>query len=401
MNIVLKAEQFVFELFKDKASDAYIYHNFQHTSRVFYAVKVLVENLGISESDAEVLYLAAWFHDTGYSVSEHDHELKGGEVAREFLAQENYPEDKIKEVVRLIKATFVGHHPVDLLEEVIKDADTSHFADTNYLGISELLRAEWELTQKQIYSDLEWNTLNRDLLLNKHRYYTHYAKENWQRPKDENIVALQKRIFKLLSPESIAKEKKKEGKEDKREYSRAIDTMFRVTLNNHTRLSDIADSKANILLSVNAIIISIVLSSLIPKLDAPRNHHLIIPTFILLMSSVVSIISAILSTRPKVTSGSFTREEVQQKKVNILFFGNFYKMPLPEYEWAMNELMNDRDGLYNTLTKDLYFLGLVLNKKYRLLRITYGIFMTGIILSVMAFVWAFVNFSLGNSIWGV
>ena len=106
MNIVLKAEQFVFELFKDKVSDAYIYHNFQHTSRVFYAVKVLVENLGISESDAEVLYLAAWFHDTGYSVSEHDHALKGGEVAREFLAQENYPEDKIKEVVRLIKATF-------------------------------------------------------------------------------------------------------------------------------------------------------------------------------------------------------------------------------------------------------------------------------------------------------
>lgn len=401
MILINKAEQYVFELFKDKVSDAYIYHNFQHTSRVFLAVKVLVENLQVSENQAEVLYLATWFHDTGYSVSDQDHEQQSTEIAREFLTKENYPVEKIKEVQRLIKATSVGHHPIDLLEEIIKDADTSHFADINYLGISELLRAEWEITLNKTYSDLEWNTLNRDLLLNKHRYYTNYAKENWQKQKDENIVALQKRIFKLLSSESIAKEKKKDVKEDKREYSRAIDTMFRVTLNNHTRLSDIADSKANILLSVNAIIISIVLSSLIPKLDAPRNHHLIIPTFILLMSSVVSIISAILSTRPKVTSGSFTREEVQQKKVNILFFGNFYKMPLPEYEWAMNELMNDRDGLYNTLTKDLYFLGLVLNKKYRLLRITYGIFMTGIILSVMAFVWAFVNFSLGNSIWGV
>lgn len=401
MNIVLKAEQFVFELFKDKVSDAYIYHNFQHTSRVFLAVKVLVENSQVSEEEAEVLYLATWFHDTGYSVSEQNHEQQSREIAREFLTQENYPEEKIKEVQRLIKATCVGHLPIDLLEEIIKDADTSHFADVNYLGISELLKAEWEVTLNKTYSDVEWSTLNRDLLLNKHRYYTNYAKENWQKQKEENIVALQKRITKLLSPESLAKEKKKEVKDDKREYSRAIDTMFRVTLNNHTRLSGIADSKANILLSVNAIIISIVLSSLIPKLDAPRNHHLIIPTFILLMSSVVSIISAILSTRPKVTSGSFTREEVQQKKVNILFFGNFYKMPLPEYEWAMNELMNDRDGLYNTLTKDLYFLGLVLNKKYRLLRITYGIFMTGIILSVVAFVWAFVNFSLGNSIWGV
>lgn len=250
-------------------------------------------------------------------------------------------------------------------------------------------------------SDLEWNIGNRNLLLNKHRFYTGYAKENWQRQKEENIVNLQKRITKLSATEDNPKEKKKdkESKEDKDKYSRAIDTMFRVTLNNHTRLSGIADSKANILLSVNAIIISIVLSSLIPKLDAPRNHHLIIPTFILLMSSVISIIAAILSTRPKVTSGSFTREEVQQKKVNILFFGNFYKMPLPEYEWAMNELMKDRDGLYNTLTKDLYYLGLVLNRKYRLLRITYGIFMTGIILSVIAFVWAFVKYSSDHTVW--
>ena len=172
MNIVLKAEQFVFELFKDKVSDAYIYHNFQHTSRVFLAVKVLVENLQVSENQAEVLYLATWFHDTGYSVSDQDHEQQSTEIAREFLTKENYPVEKIKEVQRLIKATSVGHHPIDLLEEIIKDADTSHFADINYLGICELLRAEWEITLNKTYSDLEWNTLNRDLLLNKHRYYT-------------------------------------------------------------------------------------------------------------------------------------------------------------------------------------------------------------------------------------
>src|SRR5690606_18921117 len=191
MNIVLKAEQFVFELFKDKVSDAYIYHNFQHTSRVFLAVKVLVENLQVSDNDAEFLYLATWFHDTGYSVSEQDHEQQSMEIAREFLTKENYTVEKIKEVQRLIKATSVGHHPIDLLEEIIKDADTSHFADINYLGICELLRAEWEITLNKTYSDLEWNTLNRDLLLNKHRYYTNYAKENWQKQKDENIVALQ------------------------------------------------------------------------------------------------------------------------------------------------------------------------------------------------------------------
>lgn len=397
MTIVQKAENFVFSHFKNKVSEAHIYHNFLHTSRVFLATKFLVDNLSISEDKSEILYLASWFHDTGFSVCDETNENKGAQIARDFLVQNNYPDEKITEVERLILATSIDHEPTDVLEKIIKDADTSHFADENYIGISELLRVEWEQTQCKVMTDLEWNIGNRNLLLNKHRYYTDYAKENWQKPKEENIINLQKKITKLSSDVNSTTKKKdnKEPKEDKDKYSRAIDTMFRVTLNNHTRLSDIADSKANILLSVNAIIISIVLSTLIPKLDAPRNHHLIIPTFVLLMSSVISIISAIMSTRPKITSGSFTREEVQQKKVNILFFGNFYKMPLPEYEWAMNELMKDREGLYNALTKDLYYLGLVLHRKYRLLRITYNIFMTGIIVSVIAFIWAFLKYNIG------
>ena len=53
--------------------------------------------------------------------------------------------------------------------------------------------------------------------------------------------------------------------------------MFRVALRNHITLSDIADTKANILLSVNAIIISLVLSNLLPKLDNPSNHYLNFP----------------------------------------------------------------------------------------------------------------------------
>ncbi|MNG23857.1 hypothetical protein D3C84_1085100 [compost metagenome] len=109
----------------------------------------------------------------------------------------------------------------------------------------------------------------------------------------------------------------------------------------------------------------------------------------MLISSVITIIFAILSTRPKVTSGFFTREDVQDKKVNLMFFGNFYKMPLHEYDWAMNEMMKDRDYLYSTMIKDLYYLGLVLQRKYNLLRIAYNIFMIGIIVTVIAFVIAF------------
>src|SRR5690606_38840103 len=203
MTLVQKAEKFVFYLFRDKVSDAHIYHNFQHTSRVFLAVKILVENLQVSDNDAEILYLTSWFHDTGYSVSEQNHEQKSAEIARDFLVNENFPEEKIKKVERLIQGTCMAHNPTDLLEEIIKDADTSHFADANYLGICELLRAEWEITLNKTFSDLEWNTLNRDMLLNKHRYYTDYAKENWQRQKEENITGIQKRIVKFSIPKNF------------------------------------------------------------------------------------------------------------------------------------------------------------------------------------------------------
>lgn len=170
---------------------------------------------------------------------------------------------------------------------------------------------------------------------------------------------------------------------------RGIDTMFRTTLNNHNNLSGLVDNKANILLSVNAIIISVSLTTIIPKLDNPSNAHLILPTMILIVTSVIAITFAILATRPTITKGSFTKKEVDEKKVNLLFFGNFYKMPYKDYNWAMNELMKDKDYVYNSMIKDLFHLGIVLEKKYRLLRVAYSIFMFGLIISVLAFLIAF------------
>ena len=101
------------------------------------------------------------------------------------------------------------------------------------------------------------------------------------------------------------------------------------------------------------------------------------------------MVLSVLATRPNVTSGKFTKEDVEKRKVNLLFFGNFHQMELSEYEWALKELVKDKDYVYSSLTKDLYYLGIVLNKKYKILRITYNIFMLGMILSVISFIIAF------------
>lgn len=187
----------------------------------------------------------------------------------------------------------------------------------------------------------------------------------------------------------LKKASKSKKKEDKPE--RGVDTLFKVSLGNFTRLSGIADRKANILLSVNAIIISIALSRLFPKLDNIKNAYLVIPTFIMLISSVITIIFAILSTRPKIARAEFTDKDIDDRKVNLLFFGNFYKIPLIKYRSAMNEMMKDQEYLYNSLINDMYFLGIALDKKFKLLRIAYNIFMFGILLTVIAFLIAFLT----------
>lgn len=389
MNLVEQAKDFVEKLFKDKLSSSFTYHNLNHTLDVVVAVDTIADSENISPSDKEMLLLAAWFHDTGYINGCHKHEENGARIAADFLKDKGKPAEYIEKVADLIQTTTNGFVPKTLLEKIIKDADYYHLSSDQYASTCNALRLEWQNLNQKNFSDADWNSENLDFLANRHQYYTDFALKNWQPLKEKNIKRLRKKIKKMELDNSQEQEKELKKREKEEKPDKAVDTLFRVTLNNHTTLSGIADSKANILLSVNAIIISIALSTLIPKLDSPSNGHLVLPTFVMLMSSVITIIFAILSTRPKVTKGVFTRKDIEDQKVNLLFFGNFYKMPLEEYHWAMNEMMKDREYLYNSMIKDLYFLGVVLERKYRLLRLAYNFFMVGIIVSVVAFVIAF------------
>ncbi|TZF94325.1 HD domain-containing protein [Chryseobacterium panacisoli] len=390
MSILQKAKNYVEILFKDKLSSVYFYHNFIHTAYTVNKAEEIMKNTPVSEEDQEKVLVALWFHDTGYIECALNHEERSVELMKAFLQEENYPENYIADVEKLILATKIHYEPQNLLEKIVKDADFSHFAGHDYNDISDALRKEWELTNVRCFSNEEWNAGNLDMLKNKHTFYTDYAKENWEPLKKKNI----KKIEKKLEKEEEKKEEKKEnseGKKDKEKSDRSVDTLFRVTLNNHTRLSDIADSKANILLSVNAVIISVCLSVLVPKLDTPKNAHLILPSFILLLSSVLTIVFAILSTKPNVTKTTFTANDIANRKVNLLFFGNFHQMLFDDYHNAMKDLIKDRDYIYDSMVKDLYYLGKVLDRKYKLLSITYKVFMAGIIISVLSFGFAFLS----------
>jgi len=334
--------------------------------------------------------ISTWFHDVGYIDGCDDHETKSKAYASKFLKGKGVDDEQIEKVKDCIDATRVKKEPDNLMQKIIKDADSGHLASDDFEATSELLRQEWKLMDIKDYDPDEWIDINIQMLSNIHRYHTSYAKENWQPKKQLNLSELLKK--KKKQEKKLEKEKQKarykaDFKNDNPE--RSIQTLFRTTLRNHIKLSDIADTKANILLSVNAIIISLALSNIIPKLDNPSNQHLMFPSLILVIFSVVSIIMSIMSTRPQLTQGKFTKEQVRKRDVNILFFGNFHKMSFKDYKWGIDQIISDKDYVYEALTRDLHSLGIVLARKYKLLRLTYTVFLVGILISVISFLIGF------------
>ncbi len=184
---------------------------------------------------------------------------------------------------------------------------------------------------------------------------------------------------------------KKKKKKDNDKPDKGIETMFRISSKNQQELSDMADQKAHILITVNSIILSAIIGLVLRKVD--QYADLIIPSFVLMTVSILSMTFSILATRPSIPKGVFTKEDVDEKRVNLLFFGNFYKMSQEDYNYGMLKVMDDKDFLYGSLIKDVYSQGTVLGKKYHLLRIAYNIFMFGLIASVFAFIIAILFFS--------
>ena len=389
-----ETQAFVSDLLKNELHQTFLYHNYIHTERVFKSTLEIIAHSNLSEDERLILQLTALLHDIGYTKGCDNHEEHSVEIARHFLKSKGVDTKIIDAVADCIMATVFDAEPTNKLEEIIRDADASHFAKSYFEEASEYLRLELDLHKLKKYNPSQWRRENIRVLRDVHRFYSDYAKTHWQPKKDEILMSLIQKDAKKKSKKDIEKLKSKYKAQYKDQYKsanpdRSIQTFYRVALRNHINLSAIADTKANILLSVNAIIISLVLSNLISKLDNPSNAYLILPTLIFVTFSVVSMIMSIAATRPNITRGQFTKEDVKQKRVNLAFFGNFHKMKFDEYEWAIGEMLSDKDYVYNSLTKDLYFLGKVLDRKYRILRNTYTVFMVGMIISVLAFAISF------------
>jgi hypothetical protein len=347
------------------------------------------------------LMLAAWFHDTGYSSGRAEgHEEVSVQIATDFLHKHHVDETIIQRVSSSILATHMPQSPVSPIEKILCDADLMHLSTGDFKAMNQLLKQERENLVGHKISKKEWRKGNIKFLEG-HQYFTEYGQETLEPRKQENLRDLRKKKDEKEPvqeksqpfPYVSAALTKKDAADLKKSTERGVQTMFRLTSSNHLRLSSMSDNKAHIMISVNSIIISIIISVLFGKLAYYREY--IIPACILLGVCLGSITFSILATRPSVSSGRFTEDDIRNKKTNLLFFGNFHRMQLEDYQRAMNQMMKDGEYLYNSMIKDVYFLGVVLAKKYRYLRISYTIFMLGLIVAVIAF--AIAGISSGTS----
>lgn len=426
-SIIQAAEQYVRAFFASHQKEKRAYHNLSHTEAVVAAVREIAGHYQVSDQAFEIVSVAAWFHDVGYHIDPDAHEKAGAKAAADFLEKQGVDPQLTSQVEGCILATRMPQNPNGLLEAIVCDADLFHLGKDRFKEINKLMCQEKALCLGKELSKQEWR-LGTIAFLEAHHYHTDYCQMLLNDKKAANLAALKKKAAEaaarqqatavtvpltghreagggasqgtaLMPSEALPltpgkqadkgnqkgrkeeKKAKKEKKEDKPD--KGIETMFRVTAGNNQKLSNMADNKAHILISVNSIILSAVISLLLRKLDA--HEELAIPTFVLITVSLVTIIFSILSTRPTIPKGTFTQQDIEEKKTNLLFFGNFYKMNLQQYTEGMWKVMDDRDFLYGSLIKDVYAQGVVLGKKYRLLRTAYNVFMYGLIFSVIAY----------------
>lgn len=369
------AREKVGEIFSNEVDPKYAYHNMDHTLKVVAAVRVLMDQADLSDSEKEMLLLAAFFHDSGFIDGQPNHEIRSANIADKWLEKRGYPEDRRKIISRIIQSTHVDAIPELELGKLLKDADLSGLASKYYFVESEKLRQEWENLSGVNMEEIDWLKTNR-AFQKEHYYHSAAGKKLYDTGKKANQKILKKKIRDLNARgKTISKTK-------------LAQTHFKTALRNHIDLSAIADNKANIMLSVNALIITVAMPFIAREVE--NNIKLLIPAIVLLTVCVTSMIYATLATRPIKMKGYVTDEEIEKGTSNLFFFGNFYMMDYNTYEKGIQHIVSEERFLDSSITRDLFFLGKSIGNKFANLRKCYTIFMYGMVIAVITFIIAFV-----------
>ena len=175
----------------------------------------------------------------------------------------------------------------------------------------------------------------------------------------------------------------------KKPAGQGVQTLFRVTFRTQVNLIRIADNKANMIMGINAMIITILMGIISTRVILSTeidngNMVLIIPIVMIILTALVTAIYAIRSAKPRLIKPKKVEID-EDKKTSLLFFENIWSYTTEEYIEKMESLLESPQDIYQHMMIDIHNQAKVLHRKYELLRKAYIVFMVGFVISIISF----------------
>ena len=377
--VIQSAREYVKRRFNEELAPIYLFHNYTYSTEVAEKAGELAEASGLDTEMVERLTIAGLFYPLGYIGGEKDVWLRSGTELRKWAKAEGYKTDGAdKWIAASQQATEESPLPVRILH----DAAWGWLGRKRYDRRYDLLQMEREGRTGKEGDPVAFGQEMQDMLLH-FRYLTVAGRNEFDKRRRKNTTDQHSNNYKITQNEMKARTGKN--------FGRGIDTMYRTSFRNHITLSKIADGKANMMISINTIILSIVITISGASLSFFEetffeNPEFLVPIISLLLSSLIAVVFAVFSARPSVTEYRIKKDKlIKSKEASLLYFGNFLKLEKEEFIEYMATMKLDQSSLYDDLARDLYDLGAVMHKKYLLLTISYNTFVGGLALAVLSF----------------
>ena len=397
IELLTETAKYIESYFKANLAQVYELRNYPATLKIVQTCDFISVHTDLDKQDRMKVILAAWFLYTGFSIDPENYQKESVEIATKYYTEKGLSAELIQEIGEIILATRDPQQPVTIQAQILCDAENSWLADKSFSQTLKYLRKEKALAGKKEIPDKDRLSENITMFEN-HIYFVPFSRETFDKKKEKNKVRLQEKLTGQESSQNesaeLVKTKKNKNKSEQIlpediKLERGVETLFRNISRNQIHLIRLADYKANLVIGINSIILSVILSLLVIRLDA--NKYLELPTLILVLTNVTTILTAISATRPKINMNVRDNIHLNDAGNNLLYFGNFQKMPFIEFRQMIKETIVDKDYLYNSLTKDIYHQGIILTRKFRRINLSYNIFIIGLLLTVLSLILSFVH----------
>lgn len=187
-----KVKKFILGKLKKELTKNLTYHSLGHIKDVYKAAEGLAKLEKVEGEELTLLLSAVLFHDSGFLISQKDHERLSCELVRQYLPEFDYTPEQIERIAGMIMATQIPQTPHNLLEKIICDSDLDYLGRDDFFTIGDKLFDELCM-YGIIDSENEWNKL-QVRFLEKHHYFTDSAKKLRKQKKADNLEIVKSKI---------------------------------------------------------------------------------------------------------------------------------------------------------------------------------------------------------------